>query len=134
MNYNATTYALYSQPYLDKKCQCYKNIVTINLQPKGPLEQLVRRIQFIPLSPFQQQGGPCVPYNNCGLALKSLNNWCHNGCDDLMIVDEVPNLIAFLMTNGYTVDTSITKMFNASDIKFNNFNTSKLIAFITYKG
>ena len=133
MNYNATTYALYSQPYLDKKCQCYKNIVTLNLQPKGPLEQLVRKIQFNPLSPFQQKG-PCVPYNNCGLALKSLNNFCNNGCDDLMIVDEVPNLIAFLMTNGYTVDTSITKMFNASDIKFSNFNTSKLIAFITYKG
>ena len=102
MNYNATTYALYSQPYLDKKCQCYKNIITINLQPKGPLETLVRKIQFNPLSPFQQKG-PCVPYNNCGLALKSLNNFC-NGCDDLMIVDEVPNLIAFLMTNGYTVD------------------------------
>lgn len=133
MNYNSTTYALYSQPYLDKKCQCYKNIVTINLQPKGPLESLVRKIQLIPLSPFQQQG-PCVPYNNCGLALKSLNYFCKSGCDDLMIVDEVPNLIAFLMSNGYTVDTSITKMFNASDVKFSNFNSSKLIAFITYKG
>jgi hypothetical protein len=51
-----------------------------------------------------------------------------------MIVDEVPNLIAFLMSNGYTVDTSITKMFNASDVRFSNFNPSKLIAFITYKG
>ena len=47
MNYNATTYALYSQPYLDKKCQCYKNIITINLQPKGPLETLVRKIRSL---------------------------------------------------------------------------------------
>ena len=128
-----TTYALYSQPYLDRKCQCYKNIVTINLYPKGPLEKYVRQIQFNPLSPFKQPG-PCVSYNNCGLVLTSLSNNCYNNCGgDLMIVDEVPNLIAFLMTNGYTVDTSITKMFNASDIRFNTTNQNKLIAFITYK-
>jgi hypothetical protein len=128
-----TTYALYSQPYLDKKCQSYKNIVTINLYPKGPLEKYVRKTQFYPLSPFQQ-AGPCVSYNKCGLVLTSLNNFCNTNCDDLMIVDEVPNLIAFLMTNGYNVDTSITKMFNASDIRFNTNNQNKLIAFITYKG
>jgi len=128
-----TTYALYSQPYLDKTNQCYKNIVTINLYPKGPLEKYVRKILFNPLSPFKQSGS-CNPYDKCGLALSSIRSSYNNSCGgDLMIVDEVPDLISFLMTNGYTVDTSITKMFNASEIRFNTVNQNKLIAFITYK-
>ena len=132
----AKTISLFSQPYLDTYNQCYKNIVVVNLKPQGPLADLVRFVKFPPLSEFKQPG-PCSPLKDCGYAIMSLDG-CNAGCgkfgSDLMVVDEVPNLIAFLMANGYTVDTSITKMFNASDIKFSNFNTSKLIAFITYKG
>ena len=49
-----------------------------------------------------------------------------------MTVDEVPDLISYLVSNGYTVDTSITKMFNQSDIQFQTNNSNKLICFITY--
>jgi hypothetical protein len=49
-----------------------------------------------------------------------------------MSVDEVPTLISFLVSNGYTVDTSITKMFNDSDIRFDTNTGNKLICFITY--
>ena len=100
--------------------------------PQGPLAQFVRRIQFPPLSEFKQPG-PCSHINNCGLALISLNsnNCCANG-SNLMIVDELPNLISYLLSNGYTIDTSITKMFNTSDIKFQTENANSLLCFITY--
>ena len=49
-----------------------------------------------------------------------------------MVVDEVPDLISFLVENGYTVDTSITKMFNTSDIRFDTNTGNKLICFVTY--
>jgi hypothetical protein len=49
-----------------------------------------------------------------------------------MTVDEVPNLISFLVSTGYTVDTSITKMLNQSDIRFDTNIGNKLICFITY--
>jgi hypothetical protein len=51
-----------------------------------------------------------------------------------MVVDEVPNLLSFLMTNGYSINTSITKMLNTSDIRFETENANKIICVITYNG
>jgi hypothetical protein len=132
MNQPARTVTLFSQPYLDKVNQCYKNIITINLMPQGPLAKLVRRVQFPILSEFKQPG-PCSRINNCGFALISLNcDTCEKNGSNLMVVDELPNLISFLLTNGYTIDTSLTKMFNTSDLRFQTENRNNLICFITY--
>ena len=132
-NQAAKTVTLFSQPFLDTYNQCYKNIVTINLIPQGPLAQFVRKVQFPPLSQFKQPG-PCSRINNCGLALTALNNICNKGCSGFMVVDEVPNLLSFLMTNGYSINTSITKMLNTSDIRFETENANKLICVVTYNG
>ena len=129
-NQGAKTVTLFSQPFLDTYNQCYKNIVTINLIPQGPLAQFVRRVQFPPLSQFKQPG-PCSRINNCGLALTSLNNMRGSG---FMIVDEVPNLMSYLLSNGYTINTSITKMLNTSDIRFETENANKIICLVTYNG
>lgn len=133
---SAKTVSLFSQPYLDRYNQCYKNIVVINLPPQGPLGSLVKKVNFPPLSEFKQQG-MCnnTPFKQCGLALTTLNGYCSikNG-ENLMVIDEVPDLISFLVSNGYTVDTSITKMFNDSDIRFDTNTGNKLICFITYNG
>ncbi len=133
---NSKTVSLFSQPYLDKFNGCYKNIVVVNLMPQGPLANYVRFTHFPRLSQFKQSA-PCSPIKDCGLALTSLDG-CNMGCgkfgDDLMVVDEVPNLISYLVSNGYTVDTSITKMFNTSDIRFDTNIGNKLICFITYNG
>lgn len=137
-NQSAKTVTLFSQPFLDTFNQCYKNIVTINMIPQGPLAQLVRRVQFPPLSQFKQPG-PCSRINNCGLALTTLNgfynnNNCNKNCSNLMIVDEVPNLMSYLLSNGYTINTSITKMLNTSDIRFETENANKIICLVTYNG
>ena len=132
-NQAAKTVTLFSQPFLDTYNQCYKNIVTINLIPQGPLAQFVRKVQFPPLSQFKQPG-PCSRINNCGLALTALNNICNKGCSGFMVVDEVPNLLSFLMTNGYSINTSITKMLNTSDIRFETENANKIICVVTYNG
>ncbi len=130
---SAKTVSLFSQPYLDTYNQCYKNIVVVNLKPQGPLGELVRFVKFPPLSEFKQPG-PCTPLKDCGFAIMSLDG-CNSGCkSDLMVVDEVPNLISYLVSNGYTVDTSITKMFNDSDIRFDTNTGNKLICFVTYNG
>jgi len=132
----AKTFALFSQSYLDTYNQCYKNIVVINLQPQGPLSNLVRFTKFPPLSEFKTPG-PCSPLKQCGYALMSLGG-CNMGCgkfgEDLMVVDEVPDLISYLVMNGYSVDTSITKMFNNSEIRFDTNLGNKLICFATYNG
>jgi len=133
------TISLFSQPYLDTYNQCYKNIVVVNLMPQGPLAEIVKFVKFPPLSEFKKPG-PCSPIKQWGYALMSLGG-CSMGCDfsktggsDLMVVDEVPDLISYLVSNGYSVDTSITKMFNNSDIRFDTNTGNKLICFITYNG
>jgi hypothetical protein len=134
----AKTVALFSQPYLDTYNKCYKNIVVINLMPQGPLADLVRFTNFPPLSEFKTPG-PCSPLKQCGYALMSLGG-CNMGCgslrggEDLMVVDEVPDLISYMAMNGYSVDTSITKMFNTSEIRFDTNTGNKLICFATYNG
>jgi len=132
----AKTISLFSQPYLDTYNQCYKNIVVVNLKPQGPLGDLVRFVKFPPLSEFKQHSH-CSPLKDCGYALMSLYG-CNTGClkngENLMIVDEMPNLISYLVSNGYSVDTSITKMFNQSEIRFDTNTGNKLICFITYNG
>lgn len=134
--FESKTVSLFSQPYLDTYNKCYKNIVVINLMPKGPLADLVRFTKFPPLSEFKTPG-PCSPIKQCGLALMSLGG-CNMGCskfgEDLMVVDEIPDLISYLVSNGYSVDTSITKMFNQSEIRFDTNLGNKLICFITYNG
>jgi hypothetical protein len=134
--FQAKTVSLFSQPFLDTYNQCYKNIVVVNLKPQGPLADLVKFVKFPPLSEFKQPG-PCSPMKQCGYALMSLGT-CSTGCgkfgSDLMVVDEVPTLISYLVSNGYTVDTSITKMFNQSEIKFDTNTGNKLICFVTYNG
>ena len=135
-NISAKTVSLFSQPYLDTYNQCYKNIVVVNLMPQGPLAELVTRVKFEPLSEFKVST-PCDPFKQCGLALMSINNIYNSSCNkclDLMDVNEVPNLISFLVSNGYTVDTSITKMFNNSEIRFNTNTGNQLICFVTYNG
>ena len=130
-NASAKTVSLFSQPYLDTYNQCYKNIVVLNRLPQGPLADLVVRVNFPPLSEFSEPG-PCIRSKQCGLAISSFSMGCGKGCNNLMLVDEVPDLISFLVENGYTVDTSITKMFNASDIRFDTNTGNKLICFVTY--
>jgi hypothetical protein len=137
MNQASKTVSLFSRPYLDTYNQCYKNIITINLMPQGPLAKFVRKVQLPILSEFKQPG-PCNRLEKCCLGLISINDGCCNernkNGSNLMVVDEVPNLISFLVSNGYSVDTSITKMFNQSDIRFQTENENKLICFITYNG
>jgi hypothetical protein len=125
--HEAKTVSLFSQPYLDTINQCYKNIVVLNLKPQGPLNELVKYVNFPPLSEFKEPRQS----RSCGYAIMSLNEY--NNCD-LMDVDEVPDLISYLVSNGYKVDTSITKMFNGSDIRFHTDTGNKLICFITYLG
>lgn len=137
------TFTITSQPFYDEYNQCYKNILMVNFDPPGPIKTLVRRLKLPRLSPFQREG-PCNPISQCGLALRSLRGIFNNlnpnqytgcckinlGCD-LMTPDEIPDLITFLLGNGYQIETQITNMLNQSEIKLSN----KKISFTaTYYG
>jgi len=138
------TFTITSQPFYDQYNQCYKNILMINVIPQGPIKDLVRRIQLPKLSPFQKYESPCNFIPNCGLALRTLkgfqvnyNNLSYNNCNkfnsgcNLMTPDEIPDLITFIINNGYQIETQITNMLNLSELKLNN---QKIVFTATYYG
>jgi hypothetical protein len=127
----AATFTITSQPFYNQYSQCYTNILTLNIEPQGPLRKIVRRIKFPKLSPFQIEG-PCYKIQQCGLALRSLTN-NYNNCNncDLMSPDEIPDLITFLTSNGYQIETQITNMLNQSEVRLNN---KKIVFNVTYYG
>ena len=121
------TFTITSQSYYEQYNQCYKNILMVNVEPQGPLRRFVRRIKLPKLSPFQVEG-PCNPIQKCGLALQGINYSCNN---TLMTPNEIPDLITFLLSNGYQIETQLTNMLNQSEIKL----TDRKVAFtVTYYG
>ena len=50
------TFSLFSQPYYNPHRECYYNIITMNVPPRGPLLKLTTRIKKYPLSPFKFPG------------------------------------------------------------------------------
>ena len=115
-------YLLSVQPYLDQYNKCYKNIIIINMTPKGPLNKFVRRINPPKLSPFKVNS-PCCPDPTCIQALCSIQN-----PHELMCVDEIPSLLTFLTMNSYEIESNITKIMMKSDVKLKD----KILFFIKY--
>jgi len=125
------TYVLYKQPFLDRFSQCYRNIVTINLIPQGPLRPFVRRTEFPPLSSFKDSTF-CNRRQLCGLALRSIRDgygYRDGCCGSFMSVDEIPDLFAFLLSNGYIIDTQLTKMMNKEQFQSDE---REIICFFSY--
>ena len=120
MSIQTETYALYTQVYLDPYTKEYKNIITISCTPKGELSNLIRKSRFEQLSPFKQRE------SGCSLSFRSFKFY-----NEVMTLDELPDLFTFLASNGYEIDTELTKMINTNKNMIDN--DQKLIAFIIYK-
>ena len=118
-NSNSGSFVLYLEPILNSYYQSYQNIITINTMPPGPLSHMVSKIDMPKLSPYQQSAAYASPfYNgcNCVHALMRYRHCTGSGsgvfkCSDaFMGADDIPAVFSFLMNNGYTIDTSISKM------------------------
>jgi hypothetical protein len=121
-----STFVLYLEPVLNSYYQTYQNIITISTMPPGPLADMVTMINLPKLSPFQEAGpfsGPnrgfgCThvllryPKSACGVS-----NVLGKNTDVFMGADDIPSVLGYLKTNGYTVDTSLTKMMFQGPIK-----------------
>ncbi len=118
--HSSNTFTIETIPYLDRFNKCYKNILTVNQIPNGPLGRLVRRMEYPKLSKFQQDS-PCYTYPKCIYAL-DLDNDCSP------IGNRIQNLTGFLLSNGYQIETQITNIYNNSDPK------RKIVYTVTYYG
>jgi hypothetical protein len=122
-----SSFTISTQPFYDQCNQCYLNVIMVNIIPPGPLNAFVKRIQLPRLSPFQQEG-PCNHIQKCGFILNSIYE---NRCSKYMTPDEIPELFAFLSSNGYQIETQLTNMMSQCDVKVTN---KRIICFVTYFG
>jgi hypothetical protein len=113
-------YSLSSIPYYDSVNQEYQNILILNKPPDGPLKTMTKNVTLNKLSPFDVKTNLC-PTPNCVIGILGCNN-------RLMCIDELPDLFEYLMNNGYTIDTSITKILQKSSVKM----WGELICMIQY--
>jgi hypothetical protein len=116
-------YSLVGAPFYDERNQCYKKIIRINKFPQGPgpLQKIVKRVRSPRLSRFD------VFSDNCGCGSSNAFNppcifvVCNpNAPHEFLTVDEISELMSFLIDNGYKIDTSITKMLMKSNVKPSN--------------
>ena len=98
----------------------YKNIITISSAPKGELSTLIRKSRFETLSTFKSREA------GCSISFRSFRFY-----NEVMTLDELPELFTFLASNGYEIDAKLTKMLNSNKTMIDS--DQKLIAFIIYK-
>ena len=143
------SFVLYLEPILNSYYQSYQNIITVSTMPPGPLSRLVSKIDMPKLSPYQQAAAYASPfYNGCNCVNALMRYPCDgyggNGsgvfknADAFMGSDDIPAVFSYLMNNGYTVDTSISKMLFQSRAMVGGVSDRrlsgdrKMIAMITY--
>lgn len=113
-------FPIFIEPYLDTYNKCYKKVLTVQTQPPGPLNNYVIRKNREKLSQFQQST-PCCPISSCMYILK-------NDCGELFTPDTIPELVNILISNGYTVDYNMTKLFPKMNVKMQ----SQLLFYVSY--
>lgn len=115
-----STFVLYLEPILNTYYQTYQNVITVSAMPRGPLADMVTLINLPKLSPFQQAGVFSAPYSGRGIGscVHVLLRYPKSACastvgknaDLFLGADDIPSVLGYLISNGYKVDTSITKM------------------------
>jgi hypothetical protein len=128
-----SSFTVYVEAYLDTYNKEYLNIITVDKMPTGPLAPLIVYISSQKLSPFQSQ---CAFSNNCTMAISRYYNKgvCKKG-NRFLLAEDIPSLLSFLQANGYSIDTTITKMIQRSNINIGNTacdNKKKMVCIVSY--
>ena len=115
-------YSISQQPYYDSCSQLYRQILTINQVPEGPLKTRVKRINNPPLSTFQSPPSQFCARPSCIYAI-------YNQCNELLCPEQIPDFFQYLTENEYTFDYQMSNMMMQTNVK-QNYNT--LLCYIKY--
>jgi len=144
-----TMHAISTQMYLNSRTRQYEHVVTIDRMPEkahanDALYHMVRAIRPPSLSPFHVNSGGYVGHGGYGgsdyndyyscessvmYALRSLTRF--GDSSSLMRPSEMPRLFSLLMSDGYVIDTKITRMMNGGSMCPTDQVGSELICYIS---
>ena len=109
------TYSILSVPFYDTRQQQYTKILCVNTVPVvGALAARVKTVRPPRLSGLCSDNGVGGNSSNkCIHVITSSASAASGACSaycDYMTPEQLPELFAFLISNGYTVDTALTKL------------------------
>ena len=129
-------YSISSIPFYDARLQQYTKILSINAVPAGPLASRVKTVRPPRLSGLSGLCGNNGVGNACIHALTSASCGSGCGCGAFMTPEQLPELFAFLMSNGYAVDSALTKLAakhqSGGGGCFSNTNANALVCIVSY--
>ena len=111
------TFQLTSFIIYNSHLQCYKKVISINSMPSGSLKELIKKGKIEKISPFEYNSNCCFQ-TQCPLLILDPNNK-----QDYLCEENICDLFSFLTTNGYTIETELTKIMKDKN--------QKLICFIS---
>jgi len=131
------SFVMYLEPILNSYYKTYQNVITLSIMPSGPLANMVTSMSTTKLSPFQESGAfssPGMFSDNCVYVLlrypKQGSGFGGRGSikhpDYFMGADDIPSVLSWLVSNGYSIDTDITKMLYKSRITIGGVSESRL--------
>ncbi len=98
------TYIISSRIYYNNILQCYSHIYILDRSPTTPFNNIVKTLHTPKLSPFKEST-PCSPLEICVNAIYNPNS-----TTELLKKGEEAILFTYLLQNGYTINTSLTKI------------------------
>ena len=112
------TYTVYLEPFLNTYYKEYQNILTVDRTPGGAIGAYVKRVNAPVLSPFNTFPSPLSPVNNCLCAfVRNSNGFTMKNNNPFLNERDIPSLLAFLRTNGYTVDMETVKIMHKAGVQ-----------------
>jgi hypothetical protein len=114
-------YTLTIKPYYNNQAnnQYYTHIIEINKEPRGPLKQLVKKLNRPKLSPFNSNTYSNNPCDNTSACIYAITDIAHP--TELMCISKISDLYQFILQNSeiYTIDDKLAKMLYKANIPNN---------------
>jgi hypothetical protein len=103
--------SIFLETILDPITQTYKEVITLSAKPSGPLSTYVKCISRVKLSDFKE-------YNSLPIFV------LYNDCE-YMTIDDITDVFTILLSNGYIIEESLTKIVS-------KFNQKRIICMFSY--
>ena len=105
------TYTISTQVYYQDINKCYTRIFVIDRPPSAPLSQITRTLRAPKLSPFKESSSCNSESSCCTLALYNQTTQSPYETHEQSV------LLNFLLSNGYTIETELTKLLMKNPVK-----------------
>lgn len=125
--------SFYLDNVLDSGSQTYYKVISLSVMPRGPLSNMVAVRRFPPLSEFQTASPWDTHGSMCKYVLMRYPERGASSVSNLMSQEDIPSLLGYLMSNGYQVQTDLSRLIQDQGLHSGGGDFSrKFICFASY--